>query len=142
MASARLLVVAGEAAPDLGDLPFGAQLLIDAAEEILVVAPALPTRLAWLASDTDKTREIADERLRGVLSQIDSAGKKAGGVVGADDPLLAFDDAVAEFRPDHILIGLRGPERSDWQERGLVDQVLERFLLPVTVFRLGDAPTD
>jgi hypothetical protein len=42
----------------------------------------------------------------------------------------AFEDAIADFQPDHVLIGLRGPEKSGWQERGLVDKVLERFGLP------------
>jgi len=46
---------------------------------------------------------------------------------------------LREFRPDHILIGLRGSDRSGWQERGLVEQVLERFGLPVLVFRLEDS---
>jgi hypothetical protein len=133
---ARLLIATGEAASDLRDLPFGARLLIDAATEVLVVVPALPTRIAWLASDTDKTRETADRRLKTVLDQIGNADKLAEGVVGADDPLLAFEDAVADFHPDHILIALRAPGSSGWQERGLVEQVLERFGLPVTVFRL------
>jgi hypothetical protein len=135
---AKLLIAAGEAASDLSEIPSGARLLIDAATEVLVVVPALPSRIAWLASDTDKTREIADRRLRVVVDQIADEETKTGGVVGADDPMLAFEDAIADFQPDHILIGLRGPGQSGWQERGLVDKVLERFGLPVTVFRFPD----
>ena len=137
MGSARLLIATGDVASDINELPFGARTLIDAADEILVVAPALPTRIAWLASDTDKTREVADRRLQEVLSQINEAGNRAQGVVGADDPLLAFEDAVAQFHPKHILIAVRGPERSGWQEKGLIGRVLERFGLPVTVVRLN-----
>jgi hypothetical protein len=137
--SARLLVVAGRAASDLSEVPFGARSLIDAAREILVVAPALPSRLAWLASDTDRTREIADERLGVVLDQLEETGTPTEGTVGADDPLLAFEDAVADFHPDHILVALRGPRESGWQERGLADKVLERFGLPVTVFAVPSA---
>lgn len=138
MSSARLLIVTGGAASDLGEIPTSARLLIDAADEILVVAPTLPTRIAWLTSDTDKTRQIADQRLQTVLSQISDAGAPTEGVVGADDPLLAFDDAVADFHPDHILIALRGPEDSDWQENGLLEKVFKRFGLPLTVFRISD----
>jgi hypothetical protein len=141
MRLARLLIATGEAASDLAEVPIGARLLIDAAEEILVVAPTLPNRIAWLASDTDKTREIADQRLRTVLSQVGEGGKTAEGVVGADDPLLAFEDAIASFQPDHILIALRGGEDSRWQEQGLVEKVLERFGLPLTVFRVGSSAT-
>jgi hypothetical protein len=135
---ARLLIATGEAASDLSEIPSGARLLIDAATEVLVVAPALPSRIAWLASDSDKTREIADRRLRVIVDQVAGEETKTEGVVGADDPLLAFEDAIADFQPDHLLIGLRGPGQSGWQERGLVDKVLERFGLPVTVFRFPD----
>ena len=134
--SARLLVVAGSAASDLADVPFGARSLIESASEILVVAPALPSRIAWLASDTDKTREVADERLGTVLEQLEDTGTPVEGTVGADDPLLAFQDAVADFHPDHILIALRGPDESGWQERGLIEKVYERFELPVTAFKV------
>src|SRR4051794_17170940 len=123
MPSPRLLITtAGES--DLDELPFGARLLIEAAAEILVVVPALPTRLQWLTSDTDKTREVADERLGRILAQM--RGTPLGGFVGADDPLLAFEDAVARFDPHHILIALRASGDSDWQEPGLVEEVLKR----------------
>jgi len=135
--SARLLVVAGSAASNLGDVPAGARSLIDGASEILVVAPALPSRFAWLASDTDRTREIADERLSAVLEQLEDTGAPVEGAVGADDPMLAFEDAVADFHPDHILIAVRGPDEAGWQERGLIEQVFERFGLPVTAFKVG-----
>lgn len=135
---ARLLIATAEAASELREVPPAARLLIDAASEVLVVVPTLPSRIAWLASDTDKTREVADRRLRIVVDQLADEETRTKGVVGADDPLLAFQDAIAGFQPDHILIGLRGPGRSGWQERGLIDEVLERFGLPVTVFRFGD----
>jgi hypothetical protein len=134
--SARLLIVAGGAASDLGEVPFGARLLIDAASEILVISPALPSRIAWLASDTDKTREVADARLGTVLAHLDETGAKVRGAVGADDPLAAFEDAVTDFQPEHILIALRGSTESGWQERGLIDKVVARLELPVTVFKL------
>jgi hypothetical protein len=51
-------------------------------------------------------------------------------------PLLAFEDAITEFAPDHLLIALRPQQRAGWQERGLLDQVLERFEIPVTAFQL------
>jgi hypothetical protein len=132
----RLLIVAGEAAAGSGQLPGGIRSLIDAAAEILVVSPALPARLDWLTSDTDKASERADKRLQTVLGQLDELGADARGRVGADDPLLAFEDAIRDFAPDHLLIGLRSEDRSGWQERRLLDLVLERFELPMTVFQL------
>jgi hypothetical protein len=132
----RLLIAAGQVADSADALPFGVRELIDGADEVLVVTPALPTRFEWLASATDKAREHADERLRAVMGQIEelTTETEASGEVGADDPLLAFEDALAGFSADHILVALRAPDRADWQERGLLDQLLERFAVPVTVF--------
>jgi hypothetical protein len=110
--------------------------LIDEANEILVVTPALPNRLEWLASATDKAREQADERLGTVLDQLAETDTEVSGEVGADDPLLAFEDALREFEAEHILVALRPDEEADWQERGLLEQVRERFSLPTTVFEV------
>ena len=130
----RLLIVAGKSAP--GVLPAGVRALIDGSDEILVVTPALPNRLDWLTSATDKARKQADERLSSVLDQLAEADTEVSGEVGADDPLLAFEDALRDFEADHILIALRPDEEADWQERGLLEQVRERFGLPTTVFEV------
>jgi hypothetical protein len=134
----RLLIAAGEAADSADALPFGVRELIDTADEVMVVTPTLPTRFEWLASATDKAREQADERLQAVLGQIEELGTQASGTVGADDPLPAFGDALAAFHADHILIGLRPQDHADWQERGLLDELLRRFGIPVTVFSLRE----
>jgi hypothetical protein len=130
----RVLVAAGAAADDPLGIPEGIQLLLDQAEEILVIAPELPDRVHWIVSDTDRAKSAADERLATVLGHLEGMGHEAKGEVGADDPLLAFVDAVEEFRPDHMLIALRGADSAGWQEQGLVEKILDRFGLPVTVF--------
>jgi hypothetical protein len=130
----RLLVAVGAATESADQIPDGVRLLLDQAEEILVISPALPDRVHWLVSDTDKARSAADERLATALGHLEQLGNEAQGEVGADDPMLAFADAIEEFHPDHILIGLRGSAKAGWQERGLVEKILERFGLPVTVF--------
>ena len=137
MSDLRLLIVTGDSASDIGELPAGARAMIDAAGEIMVVAPTLPTRLQWLASDTDKTREAADERMRDVVGQVAATAADVQGAVGADDPVLAIEEAAADFNPDLILIALRSPEKSGWQERGLIDEVLRRADVPVAAFTLG-----
>ena len=136
MESKRLLIVAGKSASDSGDLPPGVRELIEGATEILVVTPALPNRLEWLTSATDRAREQADERLSSVLDQLAETDSKVSGEVGADDPLLAFEDALRDFEADHILVALRPDEEADWQEHGLLEQVRERFGLPTTVFEV------
>jgi hypothetical protein len=131
----RLLIVAEEAAHSAEDVPFAVRALVDTAGEILVVSPVLAGRLDWLASATDRAREQADERLRAVLGQLDESGATAHGAVGDDDPLVALDDAIAQFEPDHLLIALRSAARSGWQRRGLLDEVQQRFAVPMTVFQ-------
>jgi hypothetical protein len=133
----RLLIAAGESASGAGQLPFGITALIDAADEILVVTPTLPSRFEWLASATDRAKEQADQRLRTVLGQLAELGTDAEGVIGADDPLLAFEDAIRDFKPDHLIIALRSGEDSGWQERGLLDQLEQRFGLPITAFSVA-----
>ena len=135
----RLLIAVGGAAASAEAVPSGVRSLIDAADEILVIAPTLPSRLQWLVSDTDAATERADERLRVVLGHLEDVGAAARGRVGSDDPLTAFEDAVRELQPGHILVALRAEERAGWQERGLLDEVLARFGLPVTVFVVGPA---
>ena len=100
----------------------------------MVVTPTLPTRFEWLASDTDHRKEQADERLQKVLGQLEQIGTEAEGQVGADDPLLAIEDAIRSFNPDHLLIALRPQDEAGWQEAGLLEQVKERFELPMTSF--------
>jgi hypothetical protein len=135
----RLLVATGAAVADAGTLPALVRGLLDAASEILVVAPVLPGRLDLWTSDTDRARYQADARLDAVLGQMDELDVRVEGRVGDETPLTALDDAVRSFRPDHILIALRGPQDDGWQERGLVDQVRRRFGLPLTVFVVGEA---
>lgn len=135
--SKRLLIAVGQAAADAAEVPSGVRALIDTASEVMVIAPTLPSRLQWLMSDTDRATERADERLRVVLGHLDDLGAKARGRVGSDDPLVAFDNAIREFAPGHILIALRPEERAGWQERALIDEVLARFGLSVTVFLLA-----
>ena len=134
----KLLIAVGEATSGAEDIPASVRALIDAVDDILVMSPALPGRLDWLASATDKAREQADERLHAVLGQLEQIGAQAHGAVGADDPLVAFDDAVRQFAPDHILVGLRSEDRAGWQEKGLLDEIVHRFGLPTTVFSFPD----
>ena len=133
---ARLLIAVGGVAESVEALPSGIRLLIDAADEITVIAPSLPGRLEWLVSDTDKATERGRTSACVRSGHLDDAGSPARGQVGADDPLTAFDDAISDVAPDHLLIAIRREDRADWQERGLLDAVLARFAIPITVFQL------
>jgi hypothetical protein len=134
----RLLVVTGAAVAEPGDLPKPVRSLIESAAEILVVTPMLPSRLQWLASDTDRVRREADERLRTVIDHVEQLGRgsETSGMVGDDTPLTALADAIHRFRPDHILLALRAADHAAWQERGLLERVRETSEIPVTSFEV------
>jgi hypothetical protein len=132
----RLLMVADSAVAAVDDLPAAVRAEIDAAAEVYVVTPSLPGRLAWLTDDVDRCRHLADERLDRVLGHVRTISPQAGGRIGDEILLTSFDDAVADFWPDHILIGLRSSEHGNWQERGLIEHVKERFRLPVTTYAI------
>jgi hypothetical protein len=136
----RLLIATGEAAASEDELPRLVRALIENASEVLVMTPVLISRLQWLASDTDRARYEADERLSIVLGQVGTLATEATvrGRIGDDTPLTAFSDAIRDFLPDHILIALRSSDHSGWQERGLLDQIRE-FGIPITVFELDRA---
>lgn len=134
----RLLIVTGAAVADVEELPLLVRSLIESASEIVVVSPVLPGRLQWLASDTDRARYEADERLRAVVDHVEELVPEAEttGTVGDETPLTAFEDAVRRFEPDHILLALRAADHSAWQERGLTDDVREGFHIPMTIFEI------
>jgi hypothetical protein len=132
----RLLVVADAAVAEVSELPSRVRAVIDAAAEVYVLTPTLPGRLAWLADDVDRCRHAADERLDTVLGHMRSIGAHASGDALRGSLLTVLADAVAEFEPDHILVALRSTEHANWQERGLIEHVEERFGLPLTTFAI------
>ena len=73
-----------------------------------------------------------------MIGQIADDETEVRGAVGSDDPVVAIDDAVRGFAPDHLLIGLRPEDRAGWQERGLLDQLQGRYTIPITVFQVPD----
>jgi hypothetical protein len=132
----KLLIATGDAAGSPSELPDSIRSLIEQADEVFVIAPTLPKQLDWLMSDTDRARKQADERLQTVLGHIEEIGTTGAGAVGSDEPIAALEDALREFPADHVLIALRGEGTRGWQERGLLEQLIERLRLPLTVFAL------
>lgn len=123
---------------DVDELPPLIRPLIESASEILVITPILVSRLRWIASDTDRARYEADERLGVVLGHIEGLTPEAGikAEIGDETPLTAFGDAIRAFRPDHILIALRSADHDAWQERGLMEALRSAFHIPMTIFEI------
>jgi hypothetical protein len=127
----RILVIANETA-DSGPLN---EVVIAAARgpraRVLVVAPALNSRLRHWVSDSDAAHAAARERLGRCLRRLERAGVEAEGMIGDSDPLQATVDALHLFPADEVVIATHSEHRSNWLARNLVERVAERFDGPI-----------
>ena len=98
---------------------------------VLVVAPALNTRLRHYMSDSDRAYAAAEQRLEACLARLREAGVHADGYVGDADPLRAIEDALSTFPADELVIGTHPEERSNWLAHDLVRRARVRFRMPV-----------
>jgi nucleotide-binding universal stress UspA family protein len=99
---------------------------------VLVVCPALNSKLKHWTSDEDQARAAAEERLGRSISALEELGISASGEVGDADPVQAIEDALRTFGPDLIVISTHPPGRSNWLEHGVVSSARERFAVPIT----------
>jgi len=95
----------------------------------LVVPQSTPS--AGLVIYDEAVRESAQVRVDLALSIVSSEGIKASGEVGDADPFLATMDAVAERRPDAILVSTHPATSSGWLRRDLVERIHNASGLPV-----------
>ena len=128
----RLLVVANRTCPCPGLLDHLAERVHGrrAGHSVLVVAPALNSRLRHVMSDVDGAIADAEARLSLALAYLDRRGVHANGEIGDSDPLLAIEDALRGFTADEIVISTYPPGRSNWLERNLPERA-QRFGLPI-----------
>lgn len=100
--------------------------------DIVIVAPALNTRLRHYVSDVDGAVAEARARLQVAIEGLAERGVEARGEVGDADPVQAIEDLFNQFTPVEIVISTYPPERSNWLERNVVDRARKRFDVPVT----------
>src|SRR5947199_1292931 len=125
-----VLVVANET--------IGGQPLIDAVLEhakgdarVVICVPRTQPRHGNVIYD-DAVYDAAQIRIdlaRGFLRQhdIDSVGD-----VGDPDPYTATMDAVAEWRPDEIIVSTFPAQASGWLRRDLIERIQDATNIPVT----------
>jgi GABA permease len=97
-----------------------------------VVAPVLPSRSHYVASDIDRELAEARDRLDETLSWALERGLTATGRVSDMTPLTAIEDELRTFPADELLISTHPPQRSRWLESGLVERAREELEIPVT----------
>lgn len=95
--------------------------------EVLVIAPALNTKLRFLTSDPDPAIERADEVAQESVERMDEEGIDAAGDTGESDPLQAIQDSLATFPADEIVLCTHSSGERNWLEEGVVDEARERF---------------
>jgi hypothetical protein len=136
----RVLVVTNEVLSDANEVPEAIRPLLDEAEEIYVIAPALTTWLQWVATDVDRARVSADERLHTVFDHMYAGGMAPTGTVGDENQVTAIADALANFDADLIVLRLHAPgsESENWREHRIAEQVRGHFDLPTIVFFFDD----
>jgi GABA permease len=78
------------------------------------------------------TTEAAQARLDKTLEILHAENLRADGALGSYRPLKALADAVAEFRPDRLVICTLPEDRSAWLRYDVVDRARETYDMPVT----------
>ncbi len=102
----------------------------DAADgaEVLVIAPALNSKLRFWVSDPDAAIERAEEVAQESVERMDEEGIDAAGGTGESDPLQAIEDSLVTFHADEIVLCTHRGGRRNWLEDGVVDDARERFI--------------
>jgi hypothetical protein len=103
----------------------------DEESEVLVIAPALNSRVQHWASDEDDARFAAGARLARSLDRLAADDIDALGYVGDADPAQAITDGLVFFPADEIIIATHPEQRSNWLARGLVGRVRSQVDVPV-----------
>ena len=105
-------------------------------DELVVVVPAVEqSRLEWLANDEGKARRRAETVGESIAAR--APGDATTIDVKPDPPSQVVLDAIAEHRPDRLLVVVRSGEDATWLEVGQADTIRgETAGVPVTVVEL------
>jgi hypothetical protein len=95
----------------------------------LVVPQSKPS--AGLVIYDEAVHESAQVRVDLALSAVAAEGIEATGEVGDADPFLATMDAVAERRPNEIIVSTHPATSSGWLRRDLIERIENASGLPV-----------
>ena len=130
--TSRILVNANRTCPCPTLIDEVARRAGDAPTDVLVVAPALNSRLRHWLSDVDGAIACAHDRVEAAVSGLRERGIVARGQVGDSDPMVAIADALAGYPASEIVIATHPAGESNWLERGLIANASSRLDVPVT----------
>jgi hypothetical protein len=108
--------------------------------DVVLVCPALNSRLAHWVSDIDAAEQAARHRVNAGVRALVRAGVDALGVVGDANPLQAIEDALWIHGADKLVIATHADEQLHWLERHVVERARARYLIPIEHLVTGHVP--
>jgi hypothetical protein len=102
----------------------------DGAVRFRLVVPQSQPSAGYVIYD-EAVRESAQVRVDLALEAVAREGMEATGEVGDPDPFSATMDAVAESRPDEIIVSTHPSQSSGWLRRDLIERIRNATGLPV-----------
>ena len=105
--------------PPGGGAPTG---IPDEATDVVVIVPALASKTEAVTGAVDDRRANAEQTALSLTRALSRDGRSVRGEIGADDPVLAVEDALRTFGADEILVA--GDDE-------MLEQVRARVAVPV-----------
>jgi hypothetical protein len=101
--------------------------------EVLVVSPAVnESPVAFWMSDSDEAIADAESAARQTADSLAAAGARTTATTGESEPLLALQDALAQFPADRVVVFARADEDARYREDDVIGEAERRFGVPVT----------
>jgi hypothetical protein len=94
----------------------------DGVTDVVVVVPAVASPTEALTGAVDDRRAEAEQTSLSLTRALSQDGRNVRGEVGADDPVLAVEDALRTFGADEVLVA---------GDNGIVDAIRARVAVPV-----------
>jgi hypothetical protein len=101
----------------------GAPAVPDAATDVVIVVPALASTSEALTGAVDDRRADAEQTALSLTRALSRDGRSVRGEVGADDPVLAVEDALRTFGADEVVVAC---------DDETTDAIRKRIAVPVT----------
>jgi len=95
--------------------------------EVLVIAPALNSKLRFWVSDPDPAIHRAEGVAQESVERMEEEGIDAAGGTGDSDPLQAIQDSLATFPAEEIVLCTHRSGERNWLEEGIVEETKQRF---------------
>src|SRR5882762_6411898 len=108
--------------------------------DVVLVCPALNSRLAHWVSDVDTAEQAARQRVADGMRALVQAGVDAVGVVGDPNPLQAIEDALWIYGADKLVLATHADDQLHWLERDVVERARAHYLIPIEHLVAGQEP--